>query len=85
MTYKIDDIDAKILKVLQANCKVTGERLGQEVGLSVTACQRRVKLMEQAGVIERQVAVIDPRTVGRPLSMILLVSLERERADIIDE
>ena len=41
--------------------------------------------MEQAGVIERQVAVVDPRAVGRPLSMILLVSLERERADIIDE
>jgi Lrp/AsnC family leucine-responsive transcriptional regulator len=85
MTYRIDEIDAKILKVLQVNCKVTGERLGHEVGLSVTACQRRVKLMEQAGVIERQVAVVDPRAVGRPLSMILLVSLERERADIIDE
>lgn len=85
MTYQIDEIDAKILKILQVNSKVTGERLGHEVGLSVTACQRRVKLMEKAGVIERQVAVIAPKAVGRPLSMVLLVSLERERADIIDE
>jgi Lrp/AsnC family leucine-responsive transcriptional regulator len=52
--------------------------------LSPTACQRRLKRLRQEGIIEGDVSIISPKAVGRPISMLVLVSLERERADIID-
>lgn len=62
----------------------TTEEVGKKVGLSATAVQRRVKRMRADGIIEREIAVVAPGKVGRPLTMLVMVSLERERADIID-
>src|SRR5262249_16137824 len=53
-------------------------------GLSATAVQRRLKKLRDAGIIEADVSIVSPKAVGRPVSMLVLVSLERERADIID-
>lgn len=80
----IDRLDARILAAVQQNNRVSSEVLGELVGLSPTACQRRLKRLRQDGVIEADVAVVNPKAVGRPISMLVLVSLERERADIID-
>ena len=80
----IDRADALLLDALQRNSRLTSEELAGIVNLSPTACQRRIKRLRAAGVIEGEVAIVSPRAVGRPVSMVVAVSLERERADIID-
>ena len=49
-----------------------------------TAIQRRLKRLREDGVIEADVAIVSPRAVGQRVHMLVMVSLERERADIID-
>ena len=80
----LDRIDVKLLEVVQRNNRLTSEELSEIVGLSPTACQRRLKRLRDEKIIESDVAIISPKAVGRPVSMLVLVSLERERADIID-
>jgi Lrp/AsnC family leucine-responsive transcriptional regulator len=81
---KLDSIDAAILNQLQRDNRVTTEVLALQVGLSPTACQRRIKRMRKDGVIVGDVSIVSPKAVGRRLAMMVLVSLERERTDIID-
>lgn len=81
----LDRIDASILGVVQKNNRITSEELGNTVGLSATACQRRLKALRKDGVIEGDVSIVSPKAVGRHVFMLVLVSLERERADIIDK
>jgi len=81
----LDRIDASILSVVQKNNRITSEELGSTVGLSATACQRRLKALRKEGVIEGDVSIVSPKAVGRHVFMLVLVSLERERADIIDK
>lgn len=82
---QLDRIDIGILRAVQQNNRLTSEELGERVGLSATACQRRLKRLRAEGVIEADISVIAPKAVGRPVSMLVLVSLERERADIVDK
>jgi Lrp/AsnC family transcriptional regulator, leucine-responsive regulatory protein len=81
---RIDRIDAKLLRAIQKNNRLTSEKLSDLVGLSPTACQRRLARLRDAKIIEADIAVISPKAVGRSLSMLVLVTLERERSDIID-
>ncbi|KAA0987371.1 Lrp/AsnC family transcriptional regulator [Pseudomonas sp. ANT_J12] len=81
----LDRIDASILSAVQKNNRITSEELGNAVGLSATACQRRLKALRKDGVIEGDVSIVSPKAVGRHVFMLVLVSLERERADIIDK
>jgi len=80
----IDEIDAKLLTALQRDCHLTSEQLSEIANLSPTACQRRLRRLRTEGVIESEIAVISPRAVGRPLLMLVMVTLAREQADIID-
>jgi Lrp/AsnC family transcriptional regulator, leucine-responsive regulatory protein len=81
---ELDRIDANLLRSVQENNRLTSEELGAIVGLSPTACQRRLKRLRENGIIEADVSIVSPKAVGRPVTMIVLVSLERERADIVD-
>jgi Lrp/AsnC family transcriptional regulator, leucine-responsive regulatory protein len=81
---KIDSFDARILDAVQRNNRLTTEQLGEIVGLSSTACLRRLARLRASGAVESDIAVISPKAVGRQFSMIVLVNLARERADIID-
>jgi len=78
-----DSFDLKLLCILQINSRRTAEELAEEVGLSPSACLRRVRRLREAGVIEAEVAILAPRKVGRELTMVVQVALERERADIM--
>ncbi|MER9481966.1 MULTISPECIES: Lrp/AsnC family transcriptional regulator [unclassified Mesorhizobium] len=80
----LDRIDRKLLIAIQRNNRLTTEELGELAGLSATACQRRLKRLRDEGVIEADVAVVSPAAVGRPMLMLSFISLERDRADIID-
>ncbi|MCP1835593.1 Lrp/AsnC family leucine-responsive transcriptional regulator [Bradyrhizobium sp. USDA 4532] len=81
---KYDRIDARILEIVQKNNRLTSEVIGERTGLSATACQRRLKRLRSEGIIEADVSIVSPKAVGNPIQMLVLVTLERERADIID-
>jgi DNA-binding Lrp family transcriptional regulator len=80
----LDRLDYRLLNAVQSNNRLTADTLSEVVGLSPTACQRRLKRLREAGVIEQDVSIISPAAVGLPLLLIVHVTLERERADIID-
>ncbi|NEU98219.1 Lrp/AsnC family transcriptional regulator [Bradyrhizobium uaiense] len=80
-----DRIDARILEIMQKSNRLTSEVIGEMAGLSATACQRRLKRLRSDGIIEADVSIVSPKAVGRAIQMLVLVSLERERSDIIDK
>ena len=80
----MDSIDARLLASLQVNTRRTLDELGRLVGLSPTACQRRLKRLRESGAIEAEIAVLSPKAVARPLLMIVSVVLERDSSDIVE-
>lgn len=64
MPIDLYTIDRKILKSLQRDARIPNIKLAEEVGLSPSPCLRRVKLLEEAGVISRYVALLDPARIG---------------------
>ncbi|MGR9161667.1 Lrp/AsnC family transcriptional regulator [Rhizobium leguminosarum] len=81
---ELDRADIALLNAVQKNNKLTSEELAERAHLSPTACQRRLKRLRAEGVIEGDVSIVSPKAVGRHVTVVVLVSLERERADIID-
>lgn len=81
---RYDRTDARILEIVQKDNRLTSEMIGDLVGLSATACQRRLKRLRSEGIIEADVSIVSPKAVGRPIQMLVLVRLERERPDIVD-
>ena len=79
-----DRIDAHILEIVQKNNRLTSEAIGELVGISATVCQRRLKRLRSEGIIEADVSIISAKAAGRPIQMLVLATLERERTDIID-
>lgn len=76
--FTLDDIDRKILSVLQSDSRITMQALGEAVGLSASPCHRRVKLLEERGVIRQYIAVVDQKSVGLPVSVFVSLKLERQ-------
>ena len=64
MQHTLDEIDRKILRLLQKDCKQTSNEIAEQVGLSQTPCLRRIRNMEAAGIIERYTAILNPDTLG---------------------
>lgn len=79
-TNRIDAIDQRILQALQADGRATYDELAQAVGLSASAVLRRVKRLEEAGVIAGYVALVDPGRVGLPLTAYISVRLAKTSA-----
>ena len=73
----IDAIDLKILAALQAEGRLTNQKLATRVGLSASACHARVRRLESEGYITGYRAVLKPELLGRPLTVFALVTLER--------
>lgn len=80
----LDWMDARLLVEVQRNNRASSDALGEVVGLSATAVQRRLKRLREDGVIESDVAVVNPKAVGQNVSMVVFIGLERDRSDIID-
>ncbi|NZD63586.1 Lrp/AsnC family transcriptional regulator [Rhizobium sp. WYCCWR 11290] len=81
---ELDRADIALLNAVQKNNKLTSEELAERAHLSPTACQRRLKRLRAEGAIEADISIVSPKAVGRHVTVVVLVSLERERADIID-
>ena len=82
---KLDALDRKLLAILQVDCQRPVAAIAEAVQLSVPACYRRIRRLRAEGVIEREIAIVRPRTLGWSLSMIVLVMLEREGGRTIEE
>ena len=74
----LDEIDCRILAALQENARISNVDLASQVGISPSPCWRRVRDLEQEGVISRYVTLVDPGAVGLPVSVFIQVSLERQ-------
>lgn len=82
---ELDTFDLAILNLLQKDNMRAQRDIGEEIGLSAAAVQRRVKRLKETGVIQSNVAVIDRAKVGRPISLFVEVTLDNERIELIDE
>lgn len=77
----LDRFDRQLLNLLQEDAALTAERLAEHVALSASAIQRRVRRLREAGVIVRDIAIVDPAQVGRPTFYIVSIRLESERPE----
>lgn len=77
----IDRIDKKILKLLQQNARISNQELAEAVGLSATPCARRVKQLEDSGLISAYVALLDANKLGLTLTAYLSISMDRHTPD----
>src|SRR6187551_3573389 len=80
----LDEVDKRILRALQRNGRMANNDLANEVGLSPSPCLRRVKLLEEAGVIDRYVAVLNPGKVGKGLTFFTRIWLQQQDEDTIE-
>ena len=81
----LDSFDAKLLNAVQQNNRLTADELSRQVGLSPSSCQRRIARLRELGVIEADISVVSPEAVGRQLTMVVEVTLEREHPNIMNE
>ncbi|SDW18180.1 Lrp/AsnC family transcriptional regulator [Lysobacter enzymogenes] len=80
---ELDRFDRQLLNLVQEDAGQTAERLAEQVALSPSAIQRRLRRLREAGVIQRQAAVLDPRQVGRPTFFVVSLQVERERPELL--
>ena len=80
----LDRFDLQMLTALQQDARLPMPELAQRVGLSAPACYRRLRALRESGLIEREIALVAPKTMGWPVTMLVLVSLERDHSRIVD-
>lgn len=73
-----DRTDLRILQALQSNARISNVELAERVGLSPSPCARRVKILEDTGVIRGSATLVEPSSVGLPISVFVQVTLERQ-------
>jgi Lrp/AsnC family transcriptional regulator, leucine-responsive regulatory protein len=78
MSMSLDAIDRRILRSLQENARLSSAELAQKVGLSISPVWRRVRALEEGGVITGYQALVDPAAVGLPVNVFVHVSLEKQ-------
>lgn len=82
---ELDRTDYKILHYLQNNGRISNSDLADAVGLSPSPCLRRVKALENAGIVKQYVALVDAKAVGLPISVFVNVSLHsQERVSLME-
>lgn len=75
---QIDEIDHRILAAIQADGRITNQALSEAVGLSPSPCLRRVRALEETGVIKGYVGLVDPEAVGLSVTAFVRVRLDRQ-------
>ncbi len=77
-TQTLDQTDRRILEILQQDARLSNAELAERVNLSTSSCHRRVRLMEQSGLIEKYVALLSPDALGLTLTVFIEVALNRK-------
>jgi DNA-binding Lrp family transcriptional regulator len=81
----LDAIDRRMLAVLQEDGRITNQELSERVGLSPTPCLRRLKRLEESGVIRSYSAIVDPKAYGLPFSVFVSIRLVQQTRENIAE
>jgi len=84
VSVKLDRIDKNIIQALQNNGRMQNNDMAREIGLSPSSCLRRVKLLEEAGVIQSYTTVVDPQKIGLQLILFSRIWLTGQDAETID-
>lgn len=79
----LDSFDRRLLELVQENSTQTAEQLAAAVPLSPSAIQRRLRRLREEGIILQDVAIVDPKKVGRPTFYIVALQVERERPELL--
>lgn len=80
----MDQSDYKLLATLQKNARTSIQELADHIGASTASVQRRLKILRDDGVIQKEVAVLDQQKLGFGITAVVSVELERDRLDQID-
>ncbi|MEI4195069.1 Lrp/AsnC family transcriptional regulator [Roseovarius sp. E0-M6] len=80
----IDETNRRILTILQRDATISLDALGDKVGLSRNACWRRIRTMDEAGLIRARVALLDPGKLGLGLTVFMQIKAERHDADWLE-
>ncbi|MCL4127187.1 UNVERIFIED_CONTAM: hypothetical protein GTU68_037218 [Idotea baltica] len=78
---KLDKIDKQILQELQVNARISNLELAEKVNLSPTPCARRVKQLEESGVIKSHITLLDPEVLGLSLTAMVSITMDKHTAD----
>ena len=81
---KLDRIDKKILQLMQDNARISNLELAEHVGLSATPCSRRVKRLEESGIIDKHVTLLKPAMLGLKLTAMISISMDRHTPERFD-
>ncbi|NDY93306.1 Lrp/AsnC family transcriptional regulator [Ideonella livida] len=79
----LDDFDRHLLAFVQQDCTLSAEHMGAAIGLSASAVQRRLKRLRAQGVIQAQVAVLDPARVGRGVTLLAGLQIDRDNYPVL--
>lgn len=85
MTFLLDDLDRRILTQLQTDASLTNQELAEKVYASAPTCLRRVRQLEQQGIIEKRVALIDADKIAPSLTAIVEINLLQQSTEIFNE
>jgi DNA-binding Lrp family transcriptional regulator len=80
----LDRIDREILSILQEDARIPNNELADRVRLTPSPCLRRVKRLEELGVIKGHVTLLDTKVIGRDLQVFVEVTMEKQTREIID-
>ena len=83
--YTLDDVDIKILRILQQNSDLTVKELAARVHLSPSPTFERQKRLEREGYIQRYMAVVDPQKVGNGILVLCNIRLKQHTQKLIQE
>ncbi|WFU31387.1 Lrp/AsnC family transcriptional regulator [Bradyrhizobium brasilense] len=81
----MDHLDRRILAALQKNNRLSFAELADLIGSSPASCMRRVNKLRSAGVIVADISLVDPKALGKSLTVVVTVELDRERLDLVDD
>ena len=82
---KLDETDQKILRLLQRDATLNIHGIGEAVGLSHTPCWRRIKKLEDHGIIAGRRCILDPERVGMDVSIFVFVRLDTHSAEVLEK
>jgi DNA-binding Lrp family transcriptional regulator len=80
----LDTVDRNILRLLRLDARMSNAKLAAEIGLSPSACLRRIKIMEKSGVIRGYTALVDTGNADEMIAVIINITLERQTEDHLD-
>ena len=79
LPYMIDRVDEAIIRALQDDGRLSNQALADRIGLSPSACLRRVRRLEDDGVLIGYRAIVDPHAVGRSQTVLVAITLQSQR------